>query len=78
MSSYNVKSNKFKKDFGKHLRSIRLDNALTQLDLATKCDLEATTISRIESGRTNISLKTLLTLAKGLSIAPSKLVEVFN
>ncbi len=58
----------YKKEIGKHLREIREAKGLSQLDLAVRCDLEKTAISRIENGRTNITLKTSIVLAQGLDV----------
>lgn len=61
--------------FGKNLKKLRVDKGLSQLDLAVKCDVEKTTISRIENGRTNITLKTAVLLAEALRI---ELKELFD
>ena len=56
------------KRFGSNLSNIRVKKNMTQLDLATKCNLEKTTISRIENGRTNITLKTATNISIGLGV----------
>jgi len=56
------------KKFGSNLKSLRLEKELSQLDLAAMCNFEKTTISRIENGRTNITLKTVIILAHALEI----------
>ncbi len=43
---------------------------MSQLDLAAIIDLDKTAISRIENGRSNVRLSTILLLAKGLNIEP--------
>lgn len=68
---------KFQNDFGENLKRIRLLKNLTQLDLATICDVETTTISRIENARTNITLKTIYKLSEELEMKPFKLFK-FN
>lgn len=61
--------------FGLNLKKLRLEKKLSQLDLAVKCNYEKTTISRIENGRTNITLKTALSLSESLEV---NLTELFN
>lgn len=39
---------------------------MTQFDLAIKSDMEENALQRIEAGRTNPTLKTLLKITKGL------------
>lgn len=56
------------KKFGLKIKSIRKSKALSQLDLASLCDVDKTSISRIENGRTNITLKTILLLSKMLEV----------
>lgn len=60
---------KFQKDFGKNLKHLRLAKNLTQLDLAVLVDMETTSISRIENGRTNITLKTIYKLSNALEVS---------
>ncbi len=48
--------------------NIRLSKNLSQLQLAILCDYEKTTISRIENGRTNVTLKTITIISKALQV----------
>jgi DNA-binding XRE family transcriptional regulator len=48
---------------------------MSQTELASLCDLEKTSISRIENGRTNVTLKTCVILSKALDV---KLVDLFH
>ena len=57
-----------KKNFGAMVKRMRRDKGLSQLDLAVKCNLEKTAISRIENGRTNVTLKTIVLLSEALEI----------
>lgn len=61
--------------FGSNLRRLRLKGDLSQNDLATLCDLEKTTISRIERGKTNVTLKTIVILSSALSCKPNELIR---
>jgi len=64
---------KFQKGVGKSLKKVRLSKNLSQLDLAVLCDMEKTSISRIENGRTNITLRTIYKLSYTLNIKYSEL-----
>ena len=66
-----------KKKFGKHLQKIRLSKNMSLLDLSYNCSLDDSRISKIEHGRYNITLSTIVELAGGLGISPSKLLD-FN
>ena len=48
---------------------------MSQLDLASYCNLEKTSISRIENGRTNTTLKTMVILSTALEV---ELKELFD
>lgn len=61
--------------FGKNLKKIRESKKMTQFDLATAMNnlssssfIEKTSISRIENGRTNITLSTAIKLSLALEI----------
>ncbi|WP_051947175.1 helix-turn-helix domain-containing protein [Muricauda sp. MAR_2010_75] len=65
----------YQKKLGQRIKEIREDKELSQLDVASVCDYDKTTISRIENGRTNITLKTLLNLARAMEVDISQLFE---
>ena len=65
----------YQKKFGLQLKKIRLRKGMSQLDLASYCNMEKTSISRIENGRTNITLKTIVLLSNALDV---NLVEFFD
>ena len=64
-----------KKAFGASLKKIRESKGMSQLDLASLSSLEKTSISRIENGRTNVTLTTAIILSSSLGI---KLKELFD
>ena len=66
---------KLKIRLGKRIKELREQNELTQLDIATHCDFEKTSISRIEAGRTNATVTTLYKISKALGI---ELKEMFD
>ncbi len=63
------------KKFGERVKQLRKNIHLSQLDLAVACDLEKTAVSRIENGRTNITLKTAVILCTALNV---ELKELFD
>lgn len=66
------------KDFiskvGKRIVELRTLQNIKQIDLAININIEDSALRRIESGRTNPTLKTLLRIAGGLEV---KLTDLF-
>lgn len=56
----------FIKKVGLRIKKLRKEQKLTQLDLAIKSDMEENALQRIEAGRTNPTLKTLLKIINAL------------
>lgn len=67
--------NALKKKFGKHLQKIRNDKGMTLAEVEAGCSLEASRISKIEQGRFNVSLSTIIELANGLEVPPASLLN---
>lgn len=63
----------FQKSFGKQLEQLRLGQNLSYRQLAQRCDIDHSTISKIEKGEINIQLSTILQLTKGLALQPHEL-----
>lgn len=63
------------KEFGIHLRSLRLQAKLSQIELANKAGLSKNQIGNIESGEVNITLSTAKKISVILNI---KLSELFS
>jgi transcriptional regulator with XRE-family HTH domain len=59
--------------FPHNLRRQRLAHFLSQAELARQAGLHTLTISRLESGRTKPSTRTVRALADALGIAPGEL-----
>ena len=51
---------------GARIKELRLSKKITQNDLATQCDFEKASMSRIEAGKTNITILTLHRISKAL------------
>jgi transcriptional regulator with XRE-family HTH domain len=82
MSTELNKIETYKKEFGANLKKIREAKRMTQFDLATAINdvssesyIEKTTISRIENGRTNVTLTTIVKLSSALEVDIKKLFE---
>jgi transcriptional regulator with XRE-family HTH domain len=65
----------YQKKLGQRIKEVREGKELSQLDVASICDYDKTTISRIENGRTNITLRTLVTLALAMEVDISQFFE---
>lgn len=59
---------------GKKIKSIREEKGLTQQNLADLCDFEKSNLSRIEAGKTNITIKNLYKISKALGVKISDLI----
>ncbi|SDF81579.1 transcriptional regulator, XRE family [Mucilaginibacter pineti] len=61
--------------FGKHLKSLRLSKKLSFRKMALLCNLDYADIKHFESGKVNVTLLTILQLAKALEIEPKELLD---
>ncbi|MES1221445.1 MAG: helix-turn-helix transcriptional regulator, partial [Bacteroidota bacterium] len=50
------------------IKELRLKRGLTQNDLAIQCNFEKASLSRIESGKTNMTVLTLFKISKALEV----------
>jgi transcriptional regulator with XRE-family HTH domain len=60
---------------GARIKELRLKNDMTQNDLAIACNFEKASMSRIEAGKTNV---TVLTLKKISIVLQVELYEFFR
>lgn len=60
---------------GKRIKMLRLKKSMTQMELAMLCQFEKASMSRIESGKTNITISTLYKISKALD---TEMVEFFK
>jgi transcriptional regulator with XRE-family HTH domain len=58
---------------GRRIKSIRLLKNMTQNDLAIECEFEKASLSRIEAGKTNITIRTLYKISAALDIPIAEL-----
>ncbi len=69
------KDRSFLKHFGENLAKIRLAKGLSYRKMAQNCLVDHSDIKKYETGETNLSLLTLLELAKGLDIKAKDLLD---
>ncbi len=62
-------------DFGVNLARIRIKAKLSAYELSLRIGKDASYIHKVESGKINISLKTILDICEVLSIEPAELFK---
>ena len=50
------------------IKELRKERMLTVQELAYRCDMERSNLSRIEAGRTNLTIKTVCIICNALNI----------
>ncbi len=61
---------------GENIARIRLEKGLSQLDVCAMVSMEKSNLSTIENGRQNITLTTLLKIAKALNVKPHSILKL--
>ena len=61
--------------FGERVKKVRLEQGISQEDLAERAELHRNYVSQIECGRRNLSLLNILKLARALKVSASSLIE---
>lgn len=61
---------------GLRIKELREEKNISQQDLAAACNFEKSNMSRIEAGRTNLTIGTLLKIAEKLKVRLVNLVDV--
>jgi transcriptional regulator with XRE-family HTH domain len=64
-----------RKLLGQRIRELRARQGVTQEELADRCDMFRTYLSRIESGQANPTLTALHVLARGLEVSVPELLS---
>lgn len=60
---------------GKKIKEIREKRGMTQQELSDLCNFEKSNVSRIEAGRTNLTLKSLFFISRALDVQLKDLFE---
>ena len=63
-------------DFGVNLAKIRIKSGISAYELSLRIDKDTSYIHKVESGKINISLKTILKICEILSIEPIELFKL--
>lgn len=61
---------------GKNIRRIRLSKSMSQQDLAAILNIEKSNMSRIEYGRTNVTVRSLYRISRALGVPLKELVDM--
>lgn len=67
---------KLKEEIGKRIIQLREQKGWSQSDLARACSKDRQAIEKLENGKVNPTLYTLLEVANALEVSLSKLVEL--
>lgn len=59
---------KFLVSLGARIKELRIEKNMTQNELAIQCNFEKASMSRIESGKTNVTVLTLRKISKALEV----------
>lgn len=65
----------FRIAFGKKVENFRKKLGLSYRQLAQKCDIDHSNISKIEKGEVGLRISTIQELAKGLEVHPQELFD---
>lgn len=65
----------FLKKLGLRIKFLRMSKGLNQADLASMMSSFENNLSNIETGKKNISAKTIYKIAQALEVEPSKLFD---
>lgn len=65
----------FQKAIGLQIEKFRKEKGLSYRQLAQRCDVDHSNISKIEKGEIDIRISTLLELSKGLEKHPKELLD---
>jgi transcriptional regulator with XRE-family HTH domain len=67
--------NQFLKEFGRNVKRERESKNLTLQDMEFHTGIDFSDFNKIEQGKTNITFRTFLKIAKGLKVHPKKLLD---
>lgn len=62
-------------DFGLNVAKERIKQGISAYELSLRLDKDASYINKLENGKINVSLKTILSICECLNISISKLIK---
>ena len=71
-----MKKNETLVKIGLKIKALREGKNIPQQDLAAACNFEKSNMSRIEAGKTNLTIGTMLKICEALNITLVELVDV--
>lgn len=74
-SDQNLSEHEVLRKIGKNIVRLRKERNLNQLELAVMCGFEKTNLSRLELGKINATIRTLLKVCNSLNVQLSDLTE---
>ncbi|MBO7311355.1 MAG: helix-turn-helix transcriptional regulator [Alistipes sp.] len=63
------------RSIAKKIKEIRQSKGLSVQEVAYRCDIERSNLSRLEAGKTNMTIKTLCIICTALNIKLSDLID---
>jgi transcriptional regulator with XRE-family HTH domain len=63
------------RDVTRRIKDVRRMKKLTVQEVAYRCNIERSNLSRIEAGRTNVTLKTLCLICSALEIRLTDIIK---
>jgi transcriptional regulator with XRE-family HTH domain len=63
------------RDVTRRIKEVRRMKKLTVQEVAYRCNIERSNLSRIEAGRTNVTLKTLCLICSALEIRLTDIIK---
>jgi transcriptional regulator with XRE-family HTH domain len=70
-----VKNHEQVKQLGQHIKKLREERKISQIELADEADVARSTIQRVEKAEINATIDLLLTLAKALKVKPREFFD---
>lgn len=61
---------------GERIKELRTEKGISQQELAAALDIEKSNMSRLESGRVNMGVRTIYRIAQALEVSMSELLDV--
>ena len=72
----NIKNKKLVIAIGERIRNLRIQQKMSQEELANEADVPLSQIGRIERGETNPTISTLYVIAQALQLTLKDIVEI--